>query len=88
MNFRQSAINLALLAYARLYDKGQPGLRAAEDALGGLAALTRADGAALLAAILPELHQIEGARAKGREQEVARGGRPPHLARLRVVGRQ
>jgi lysophospholipase L1-like esterase len=46
--------------YARLYDDGQPGLRAAEDALGELAALTRADGAALLAAILPELHQIEG----------------------------
>jgi lysophospholipase L1-like esterase len=46
--------------YAHLYDDGQPGLRAAEDALAELAALTRADGAALLAAILPELHQIEG----------------------------
>jgi hypothetical protein len=46
--------------YARLYDEGQPGLRPAEDALGELAALTRADGAALLAAMLPELHQIEG----------------------------
>ena len=44
--------------YARLYDDGQPGLRAAEDALADLAALTGADGAALLAAILPELHQI------------------------------
>jgi hypothetical protein len=47
--------------YARLYDEGQPGLRAAEEALADLAALTRADGAKLLAAILPELHQIEGA---------------------------
>jgi hypothetical protein len=54
--------------YARLYDEGQPGLRAAEDALGELAALTRADGAALLVAILPELHRIEGAYRFEREQ--------------------
>jgi lysophospholipase L1-like esterase len=56
--------------YARLYDDGQPGLRAAEDALAELAALTRADGAALLAAILPELHQIEaGSYRFEREQQ-------------------
>ena len=54
--------------YARLYDEGQPGLRAAEDALGELAALTSADGAALLVAILPELHRIEGAYRFEREQ--------------------
>ena len=56
--------------YARLYDEGQPGLRAAEDALADLAALTRADNAALLAAILPELHQIEGSSYRfEREQQ-------------------
>lgn len=56
--------------YAHLYDDGQAGLRAAEDALAELAALTRADGAALLAAILPELHRIEaGSYRFEREQQ-------------------
>jgi lysophospholipase L1-like esterase len=56
--------------YARLYEDGQPGLRPAEDALGELGALTRADGAGLLAAILPELHQIEGSSYRfEREQQ-------------------
>jgi lysophospholipase L1-like esterase len=70
--------------YARLYDEGQPGLRAAEDALAELAALTRADGAALLAAILPELHQIEGgsyrfAREQRKIQDVLAANRIPAL---------
>jgi lysophospholipase L1-like esterase len=56
--------------YARLYHDGQPGLRAAEDALAELAALTRADGESLLAAILPELHQIAaGSYRFEREQQ-------------------
>ena len=46
--------------YASLYRDGSPGLEAAKDALGRLAEATAQDGATLLVAILPELHQIEG----------------------------
>ena len=47
--------------YASLYRAGSPGLEAAEDALGRLAELTAHDGTGLVVAILPELHQINGA---------------------------
>jgi lysophospholipase L1-like esterase len=46
--------------YAGLYRDGSPGLEAAKDALGRLAAATARDGTALAVAILPELHQING----------------------------
>jgi hypothetical protein len=46
--------------YASLYRDGSPGLEAATDALGRLAAVTAQDGTGLLVAILPELHQING----------------------------
>jgi lysophospholipase L1-like esterase len=46
--------------YASLYRDGSPGLQAAKDALGRLAAATAKDGTGLLVAILPELHQING----------------------------
>jgi hypothetical protein len=70
--------------YARLYDDGQPGLRCAEEALGELSALTSADGAALLVAILPELHRIEGAsyrfaREQRKIQDVLVAGRIPAI---------
>ena len=44
--------------YAGLYREDQPGFRAAKDALSRLNSFTKQDGAKLLAAILPELHQI------------------------------
>lgn len=47
--------------YASLYREGSPGLQAAEQALGRLAEVTAQDGTGLLVAVLPELHQIEGA---------------------------
>lgn len=46
--------------YASLYDDGQPGFKAAEQALVNLSKFTRAQGADLLVAMLPELHQING----------------------------
>ena len=46
--------------YAGLYEHNRPGLQAAKKALGNLDRLTKQDGAALLVAILPELHQING----------------------------
>jgi lysophospholipase L1-like esterase len=46
--------------YASLYREGSPGLDAAKEALGRLAAVTAQDGTGLLVAILPELHQING----------------------------
>ena len=54
--------------YASLYRDGSPGLAAAEDALGRLAAITAQDGAGLLVAILPELHQIDGTYPFEKEQ--------------------
>jgi hypothetical protein len=54
--------------YASLYRGGSPGLEAAEDALGRLAAVTAQDGTGLLVAILPELHQIDGAYPFEKEQ--------------------
>jgi len=55
--------------YASLYRDGSPGLEAAEDALGRLAEATGRDGAGLLVAILPELHQINSAYPFAAEQE-------------------
>lgn len=46
--------------YTDLYSDDRPGWRAAKEALGDLASMTRADGSALLATIIPELHQING----------------------------
>lgn len=46
--------------YAALYDDDRPGFQACKKALGSLADSTRSDGAKLLVAILPELHQING----------------------------
>ena len=46
--------------YSGLYRDDQPGLQAAESALGDLASATKADGAKLLVTILPELHEING----------------------------
>ena len=46
--------------YGGLYRDGLPGFEAAKNALSGLAASTRADGAKLLVTILPELHEING----------------------------
>ena len=54
--------------YASLYRDGSPGLEAAKDALGRLAAVTAQDGTGLLVAILPELHQINGAYPFEKEQ--------------------
>jgi hypothetical protein len=54
--------------YASLYRDGSPGLEAAKDALGRLAAVTTQDGTDLLVAILPELHQINGAYPFENEQ--------------------
>jgi lysophospholipase L1-like esterase len=46
--------------YASLYRDGSPGLEAAKDALARLKQATAQDGAGLLVAILPELHQLNG----------------------------
>lgn len=46
--------------YAGLYGDGRPGLQAAKDALGKMAAITQEDGTRLLVTILPELHEING----------------------------
>jgi hypothetical protein len=46
--------------YASLYRDGSPGLEAAKNALGRLSQATAQDGAGLLVAVLPELHQING----------------------------
>ena len=54
--------------YASLYRDGSPGLEAAKDALGRLAAVTAQDGTGLLVAILPELHQINSAYPFEKEQ--------------------
>jgi len=54
--------------YAALYRDGSPGLEAAQNALGRLAALTAQDGTGLLVAVLPELHQIEGVYPFEKEQ--------------------
>ncbi len=47
--------------YAGLYGDDRPGLRAAQDALRELVAITSRDGVRLLVTILPELHEINGA---------------------------
>jgi lysophospholipase L1-like esterase len=54
--------------YASLYRDANPGLEAAKDALGRLAAVTAQDGTSLLVAILPELHQIDGVYPFEKEQ--------------------
>jgi lysophospholipase L1-like esterase len=54
--------------YASLYRDGSPGLEAAKDALGRLTAATAHEGTGLVVAILPELHQINGAYPFEREQ--------------------
>ena len=54
--------------YASLYRDGSPGLEAAKDALGRLAAATAQDGTGLLVAVLPELRQIDGAYPFAKEQ--------------------
>jgi lysophospholipase L1-like esterase len=46
--------------YASLYDDDKPGFQACKKALGSLAQSTENDGARVLVAILPELHQING----------------------------
>ena len=46
--------------YASLYRQGSPGLEAARQALVRLAEATASEGAGLLVAILPELHQLNG----------------------------
>jgi lysophospholipase L1-like esterase len=46
--------------YASLYEDDRPGFQACKAALRSLANATRSDGAQLLVAILPELHQING----------------------------
>ncbi|MGA9142877.1 MAG: SGNH/GDSL hydrolase family protein [Candidatus Acidiferrales bacterium] len=46
--------------YASLYDDDRPGFQACKKALISLANSTRTDGAGLLVAMLPELHQING----------------------------
>jgi lysophospholipase L1-like esterase len=46
--------------YASLYNDNQPGFQACKAALHHLAKATRSDGAQLLVALLPELHEING----------------------------
>jgi lysophospholipase L1-like esterase len=46
--------------YASLYNDDRPGFEACKNALGSLADSVRSDGARVLVAILPELHQING----------------------------
>lgn len=46
--------------YASLYDDDKPGFQACKQALRSLAGATKSDGAKVLVAILPELHQING----------------------------
>jgi hypothetical protein len=55
--------------YSSLYRDGAPGFEAAKDALGRLSDATARDGASLLVAILPELHQIDGAYPFEAEQQ-------------------
>jgi lysophospholipase L1-like esterase len=47
--------------YASLYDDSQPGFQACRGSLRDLAATTRSEGTRLLVALLPELHEINGA---------------------------
>jgi lysophospholipase L1-like esterase len=54
--------------YAGLYGRHRPGLLAAQAALADLAGLTRRDGTRLLVAMLPELHDVNGAYPFTREQ--------------------
>jgi lysophospholipase L1-like esterase len=46
--------------YSSLYEQARPGFRACQRALKDLAAEVRNDGAQLLVALLPELHEING----------------------------
>jgi lysophospholipase L1-like esterase len=55
--------------YAGLYDDGRPGMQACKKALAQLAAATRADGAKLLVALLPELHEINAVYPFTKEQQ-------------------
>ena len=55
--------------YAGLYGDDRPGLRAAQDALRELAAITSQDGTRLLVTILPELHEINSTYRFAREHQ-------------------
>ncbi len=66
--------------YASLYRDGSPGLQAAKAALARLANATAADGATLLVAVLPELHQINATYPFAAEQKKIED----RLASLRV----
>src|ERR1035437_6099593 len=55
--------------YAGLYRDDAPGLQAAKQALAGLAAAVRSDGAKLLVTILPELHEINARYPFTQEQQ-------------------
>jgi lysophospholipase L1-like esterase len=46
--------------YASLYDDDKPGFQACKEALRSLGSATKSDGAKVLVALLPELHQING----------------------------
>ena len=56
--------------YASLYRDNPPGLQAAKRALDQLADMTAQDGARLLVALLPELHQIESSYPFVREHQI------------------
>ena len=55
--------------YAGLYNDDRPGFQAAKQALAKLDALTRADGAKLVVAMLPELHRINAGYPFAQEQQ-------------------
>jgi lysophospholipase L1-like esterase len=55
--------------YASLYADSRPGFQAAKEALAKLESMTRQDGAELLVAILPELHQINRSYPFEKEQQ-------------------
>ncbi len=55
--------------YAGLYNDDRPGFQAAKHALAKLDYLTKADGAKLAVAILPELHRINDGYPFAREQQ-------------------
>jgi hypothetical protein len=55
--------------YAGLYDDDRPGMQACKKALAQLATAVRADGAKLLVAVLPELHEINDGYPFTKEQQ-------------------
>ena len=66
--------------YADLYVDGRPGLRAAQEALCNLAAMTAKDGSRLVVALLPELHRLDDGYPFAREQQKIKD----HLAAQKV----